>query len=491
MLSNIGKNNADSMAYSPEKGVEKDKKFINELSDMIELSVKSSNLPDDALINSEVKKENESTEKDGLNFLPLGNGHIIDMASLEKLKAVASKLKMANNNSQQDNIGKNFIFNLNIDNKLFEEIDLDQIKKQVQLLDKYGSVDSKVDLENHPKIKLIRETTKDIIQQHREFLAPFKAKLGISDDMTADQITEHNIAENNIDLKSKIKEVRDSNKSFFNSLRQKLNGDDLAGQNKIVELNIDSKGKIGEESGVFKVKSNNIVNPEIINTINKFNGDKQGYSLENNGSPLLKTEEGSVKFGMDNNNFNGGENSTNDEKLFNGKKLVELFLNGKISAESFNKNITELKQVSNEIKSNSKEYIIYRDVQAKNIASNTANTLGNLTPNGSAVIKMNLNPGNLGNVFVEVNVINNVATLNFKTESKETLKLIQHQINNLVEKLNSQGISADTISVSSNQDDKQDLLSNGKFFDKENKEQKDRQEYFENLKNLALLNEMK
>ncbi len=486
MLSNVGHNKVDNSAFNKEKGVDKEKKFINELSDMIELSVKSSNLPDDALINSEVKNDKEINDKESINFLPLGNGQIIDLGSLSKLKEVASKLRMANNNSQQDNIGKNFIFNLNIDNKLFEEINLDQIKKQVQLLDKYGSTDTKVDLENHPKIKLIRETTKDLIQQHREFLAPFKAKLGISDEMTADQISEHNF-----EMQSKIKEVKDSNKSFFNSLREKLNSEDFgSGQNKILEINIDGK-KESESKGVFKDNLSNSVNPEIINTINRYSSDKTGLKYDNNVSPLLNNEDQISKFGLENNNTNGGENYTSEEKLFNGKKLVELFLNGKISAESFNKNISELKQVSNEIKANSKEYIIYKDVQAKNIATNTANTIGNLTPNGNAVIKMNLNPTNLGNIFVEVNVINNVATLNFKTESKETLKLIENQINNLVEKLNNQGISADTISVSSNQDDKQDLLSNGKFFDKENKEQKERQEYFENLKNLALLNEIK
>lgn len=482
-LSNIGQNTKDLQSFSSDKKTdkaEKENSFMSELYGMIELSVKSSDLPDDALINSEIGSKEEKSELESLNFLATDKGNLIDISNIEKLKAIASKLKMANNNSQQNNIDNNFIFNIDGEYKLFEEVNLDEIKKQSLLIDKYGSSNTKVDFENHPKIKLIRETTKDLIQQHRDFLAPFKEKIGIAEEGKSD-----NVEMPDFELLNKVKEVKDSNKNFFNSLKEKLNGKlDVinTNNNSMINLNIDASND--------NVK---LINKELVDVVNKYNSkDFKFTDSEIKNNTLIENKDSIIsKFGMDNNNSTSGENSPSDEKLFSGKKLVELFLNGKISAESFNKNLSELKQVSNEIKANAKEYIIYKDVQAKNIATNTANSLGSLTPNGNAMIKMNLNPTNLGNVFVEVNVVNNVATLNFKSETKQTLKLIEHQINNLVEKLNSQGITTDSISLTQNQEDKQELMNNGKYFDKGSKEQKDRKEYFDSLKNLALLNELK
>ncbi len=575
-LSNVGQNNKDLIPFSSDKKTDKSENengFMSELYGMIELSVKSSDLPESALINSEIGSKDEKSELESLNFLATEKGNLIDLSNIEKLKSIASKLKMANNSSQQNNIDNNIVFNFKGEHKLFEEIDLDQIKNQTLLIDKYGSTNSKVNLENHPKIKLIRETTKDLIQQHRDFLAPFKEKLGLIDEINSDKLEM-----TDPEITNKINEVKESNKSFFNNLKEKLNTNvDLVNpDNKaIINLNIDGEKTLPKES-LFTDKSIKVENKELINVINKFNENNSEikpeiklelnkdlinnknnllkespntnnklvdlinkYSENNNeinvknssinplisnkqessglainnelseiinkynnkdiklsegdnkSSTLVENKDEISKFGMENNNSKSGDNSTSEEKLFTGKKLVELFLNGKISADSFNKNLSELKQVSNEIKVNAKEYIIYKDVQAKNIASNTANSIGNLTPNGNAVLKMNLNPTNLGNVFVEISVINNVASLNFKSETKETLKLIEHQINGLVEKLNSQGITTDSISLTQNQEDKQELLNNGKYFDKGNKEQKDRQEYFESLKNLALLNELK
>lgn len=594
-LSNVGQNNKDLIPFSSDKKTDKSENengFMSELYGMIELSVKSSDLPESALINSEIGSKDDKSELESLNFLATEKGNLIDLSNIEKLKSIASKLKMANNSSQQNNIDNNIVFNFKGEHKLFEEIDLDQIKNQTLLIDKYGSTNSKVNLENHPKIKLIRETTKDLIQQHRDFLAPFKEKLGLIDEINSDKLEM-----TDPELTNKINEVKESNKSFFSNLKEKLNTnvDVVNPDNKaIINLNIDGKELIndiknnstanlidnGEKTLAarpsFIDKSIKVENKELINVINKFNENNSEikpeiklelnkdlinnknnllkespntnnklvdlinkYSETNNeinvknssinplisnkqessglainnelseiinkynnkdiklsegdnkSSTLVENKDEISKFGMENNNSKSGDNSTSEEKLFTGKKLVELFLNGKISADSFNKNLSELKQVSNEIKVNAKEYIIYKDVQAKNIASNTANSIGNLTPNGNAVLKMNLNPTNLGNVFVEISVINNVASLNFKSETKETLKLIEHQINGLVEKLNSQGITTDSISLTQNQEDKQELLNNGKYFDKGNKEQKDRQEYFESLKNLALLNELK
>jgi len=307
-------------------------------------------------------------------------------------------------------------------------------------LEKYGNSDVKVDLLEHPKVKLIRETTKDLIAQHREFLQPFKEKLGITngEELIANKETEPQI---------QIKEIKESNKLFFENLRTRLNN------------NVDSNLKP-------------IENSELVSTI------KEGL-------------DGGNKFGMENNNLNSGENSTKNSETLNSKKLIELFMNGKISSESFNKNLSELKQISNEIKANAKEYLIYKDIQASNIMTNTVNSVRELAPNGSAIIRMNLNPENLGKVFVELNVINNVATLNFKSASKETIKLIEHQINNLVEKLNNQGISTESISVSLNSEDEQELLNQNKFFEKNGKEQRKQQEYLDTLKSLAQLAELK
>jgi flagellar hook-length control protein FliK len=418
----------------------KNDNFNDELLGMIELSVKSTKLPDNLFINGEVKLENQNKESESFKLIPYGNGDFLNLSDLEKLKEIAKKIKLANNINQGDNIGKNLILNLNTKNKLFQEVDLSLIKKQNDLLEKYGNLDVKVDLLEHPKVKLIRETTKDLIAQHREFLQSFKEKLGITNG-------EELIANNETEPQIQIKEIKESNKLFFENLRTRLNN------------NVDSNLKP-------------IENSELVSTI------KEGL-------------DGGNKFGMENNNLNSGENSTKNSETLNSKKLIELFMNGKISSESFNKNLSELKQISNEIKANAKEYLIYKDIQASNIMTNTVNSVRELAPNGSAIIRMNLNPENLGKVFVELNVINNVANLNFKSASKETIKLIEHQINNLVEKLNNQGISTESISVSLNSEDEQELLNQNKFFEKNGKEQRKQQEYLDTLKSLAQLAELK
>lgn len=415
--------------------------FIDELLAMVELSVKTTKLPD-GLISGEAQQTPAITSENSLlGILPLTNGKTFDLSELGKLKEVAKKIKLANNISQDNNIGNNLFLNINPKNTLFQKIDLDLVKKQNEILDKYGKADLKIDLLEHPKIQLIRETTKDLIAQHREFLQPFKEKLGLISD------ADLKIGDENIEVSQKIKDLKESNKLFFDGLKSKLNS----------------------ESSPVQVINDN----------------------QNIGSINLKETNAGVKFGMENNNQQSGENSQKNSEQINSKKLIELFMNGKINSDAFNKNLSELKDIANDIKVNAKEYVIYKDVQAKNIMINTANTLGELTPNGSAVIKMNLMPANLGKIFVELNVVNNVATLNFKSESKEAIKLIENQINNLVDKLNNQGINTNSISVSLNSTDEQELHNQNKFFDKNNKEQSQHKEYLDTLKNLALLNEIK
>lgn len=552
----------------------KNENFLNELLGMVELSVKSTKLPDNLIIKGEVSIEKATSEENSFKLIPFGNGDFFNLSDLEKLKEIAKKIKLATNINQNDNIGNNLILNVDSKNKLFQEVDLNLFKKQNELLEKFGNAENKVDLLEHPKVKLIRETTKDLIAQHREFLQPFKAKLGIE---SGDELIQ---STPDADTVSKISEIKESNKSFFENLRNKIGDSNLSklslnsnknidatisaeNQNEILnntiskltnseidQSTIDNKLKpnanIGDnlnKNEVIKLinkivnsnsfnSTNNLdnsenvtksinINSEFKNEIkselnlnnsnleldsNKLNSKrinpeqitfvkeiKADYSAKQQISPLVSesSEQSGVKFGMENNNLNSGENSTNNSDSLNSKKLMDLFINGKISADSFNNKLSELKQVTNEIKANAKEYIIYKDVQAKNIMLNTANSIKELAPNGSAIVKLNLNPANLGKVFVELNVINNVATLNFKSESKDTIKLIENQINSLVDKLNSQGITTDTISVTQNSKDEQELLNQNKFFEKNSKEHKQQKEYLDSLKNLALLNEMK
>lgn len=558
-LSSIGNTLVNNMNSQKEETAGqsdlKNENFLNELLGMVELSVKSTKLPDDLIVKGEMPIEKAKSEENSFKLIPFGNGDFFNLSDLEKLKEIAKKIKLATNINQSDNIGNNLILNVDSKNKLFQEVDLNLFKKQNELLEKFGNAENKVDLLEHPKVKLIRETTKDLIAQHREFLQPFKAKLGIE---SGDELLQ-NIPDP--DTASKISEIKESNKSFFENLRNKIGDSNLAkislNSNKNIDATITAENQIEslpKEKLEINIAKNDLINQkDAINLINKFiNSDlksnknninnneqninlnqelnktikselnlnnsnleldsnklnskrinpeqitfvkeiKADYSAKQQISPLVSefSEQSGVKFGMENNNLNNGENSTNNSDSLNSKKLIDLFINGKISADSFNNKLTELKQVTNEIKANAKEYIIYKDVQAKNIMMNTANTIKELAPNGSAIVKLNLNPANLGKVFVELNVINNVASLNFKTDSKDTIKLIENQINSLVDKLNSQGITTDTITVTQNSKDEQELQNQNKFFEKNSKEHKQQKEYLDTLKNLALLNEMK
>ncbi len=440
--------------------------IFDELLAMVELSVKSTNLPDNIVGNIEAPALTKNITEEGMKILPLANGDFLNLSDIDKLKEIAKTIKLANNNNQLNNIGSNLILNINSKNKLFQEVDLDLIKKQNELLEKYGNSELKVDILEHPKVKLIRETTKDLIAQHREFLQPFKEKLGL--------ISATNTAQTeavNLETQIKINEIKGSNKLFFDGLKSRL------------------------ENNQQQIINSNVVSNTLVNDDNKLDLNQLKSESLDSISPLKESaNSGGLKFGMENNNLTSGENSTKNSESLNSKKLIELFMNGKISSEAFNQNLSELKQISNEIKVNAKEYVIYKDVQAKNIMLNTANSLGDIAPNGSAVIKMNLNPNNLGKVFVELNVINNVATLNFKSESKETIKLIENQINNLVDKLNTQGINTNSISVSLNSREEQEMYNQNKFFERNNKGQNQsnqNKDYLDTLKNLALLNEIK
>lgn len=468
-LASIGNTLVNKMDITKEDSKVKPKNIqdniFDELLAMVELSVKSTNLPDNIIGNIEAPALTKNITDEGMKILPLANGDFLNLSDIDKLKEIAKTIKLANNNNQLNNIGNNLILNINSKNKLFQEVDLDLIKKQNELLEKYGNADLKVDILEHPKVKLIRETTKDLIAQHREFLQPFKEKLGFGSNTN-----EQNEAIN-LETQTKIDEIKESNKLFFDGLKSKL------------------------ESNQQTTINSNIVSNTLVNNDNKLDVNQLKSEKLEFVSPLKdNANSGGLKFGMENNNLTSGENSTKNSESLNSKKLIELFMNGKISSEAFNQNLSELKQISNEIKVNAKEYVIYKDVQAKNIMINTANSLSDIAPNGSAVIKMNLNPNNLGKVFVELNVINNVATLNFKSESKETIKLIENQINNLVEKLNTQGINTNSISVSLNSREEQEMYNQNKFFERNNKGQSQsnqNKDYLDTLKNLALLNEIK
>ena len=78
----------------------KNDNFKDELLGMIELSVKSTKLPDNLFINGEVKLENQNKESESFKLIPYGNGDFLNLSDLEKLKEIAKKIKLANNINQ-------------------------------------------------------------------------------------------------------------------------------------------------------------------------------------------------------------------------------------------------------------------------------------------------------------------------------------------------------------------------------------------------------
>ena len=64
----------------------------------------------------------------------------------------------------------------------------------------------------------------------------------------------------------------------------------------------------------------------------------------------------------------------------------------------------------------------------------------------------------------------------------------------MVDKLNTQGINTNSISVSLNSREEQEMYNQNKFFERNNKGQNQsnqNKDYLDTLKNLALLNEIK
>lgn len=90
----------------------------------------------------------------------------------------------------------------------------------------------------------------------------------------------------------------------------------------------------------------------------------------------------------------------------------------------------------------------YTNVAPQAIPGTIAQAYRTFPDNEGGIVKMTLNPDDLGQVHVNIAVSNGSAQIMIQAESKEVKQLIEHQIQSLIDRLSEQGVKVESVSVS-------------------------------------------
>lgn len=302
---------------------------------------------------------------------------------------------------------------------------VDFIKTQKIDIDRKIKPNKKVLVEDHPKTKIIKESTDQLLTEHKRFINNLKQKAGIEVEVK----TESNLQES-----SPKSEVQKFHRNFFDSLLNDLH------KEKIVK----SKD-ISSESAINTNSSGIVLSGGEINTEN--NKSQQINSVKNLESKLSLLDNQKIEVGIE-------------------ESQIE------------NKHTKKSNQAQ--------ESRIFNRIKANEFVAKTSQTVRSLAPNGQATARFHLTPETLGKVFVEINVKSNIATLNIKADNKEVVKLIEKQIGNLIDKLQLSGIQTETVNVSQSDFENASGSKEGNQGQR-NQERETREEYLESLKTLKKL----
>jgi len=139
---------------------------------------------------------------------------------------------------------------------------------------------------------------------------------------------------------------------------------------------------------------------------------------------------------------NDGSQAQGKQAGINGNGLTQMLnlsssIEGKSLsfADSLTKETTSLKQDTT------------LNLKLSELVQNTVNLVKSMPGNTTQVARITLKPPELGTVFVEISLKNNVANLSLQADSKEVVKSIQAQLEMLKDKLSQQGIKTESITV--------------------------------------------
>ncbi len=173
---------------------------------------------------------------------------------------------------------------------------------------------------------------------------------------------------------------------------------------------------------------------------------------------------------------NGGE-STN---LDNYKKAIfgnlnKIISNSNVKFETIENGEQNVKTQYNQL---------FNNIRINNFGNTALGFIRSIPQNATGTARLVLNPESLGMVFVEISMKGNVASVNIKAQSQETLKSLEGQIALLKDNLKQSGIETNRIETSLANNDKNDenqYLSGNKNGEKG--ADKERREFVRSFKN--------
>jgi|GEM_PF-6129179 len=225
----------------------------------------------------------------------------------------------------------------------------------------------------------------------------------------------------------------------------------------------------------------------------------------------LFQEQKSLKTKNINNNL---QNNAIDYKNDNSSNEIEsIITNNKNTEKSFSNDFSEISNSSQEL-SNNESRIISQEIKTKSNVDFLNPKMNNFTPKtsnytifssvrpnevpyyivrmsnsiregGNYRAIMNLKPENLGSIFVNLTMKDDVLNIIIKADMQQTLEKIDKSVAQLKEALASSGFKSDNINlkVESNQTDVQNYSSNSREFDSPNR-QKQNQELREMIQRI-------
>lgn len=440
-------------------------KLESELQSMVHLSVKGQAITEDALMNSEVTEEKTSQTDELISKSIQEIYNKFSKTTKENPTLSADDIDHLANIGSKEVDNKHFVLNVNGENILLSEEQKNNIKKQIELLEKFDDSNIQIKVKDNAKYKFIKRSTDDLITKHRDFLEKFK---GMIKSAREESDVMKQMERTNAQVDESLKYLGKKNESFFEGLISDMHKSKIT--KKPLELR-DEINKLNQEFGTAKVFGD--AKSEIAKAEN---------SLINDLNNEMAKIENSANESMANNSGQYSKSGGNESQKMDLKELLKTDNLKNLIADNLNSKSDSVKVDKVD---SSRNYQFFNNVRIKDIISNTLKAVKSVPENGSTIARMALNPKSLGKVFVEIVMINNKAQINFKTETKEVMRAIESQIENLSVKLAEQGIVTEAIDLNMNEQDMSKDKQNDtmKHFARKD-EAKARQDFLDSFKKL-------
>ena len=243
--------------------------------------------------------------------------------------------------------------------------------------------------------------------------------------------------------------------------------------------NISQNNNFSDRNGSI---NSNPVEIELNNKENIENNNIQKENFTEFDSKNLNSNNSSSNNGSKSNNFEQMQNE--NRQLFANMTKKQTNIDGEnyatvqnepeiIEVQNVKSDIngviqTQLTKISTNPKISAKtteltEYSMVKQIVPEEFPNTSIQLIKNLPENGSKSAKLILQPQALGTVIVEINMTQNKMRMEVKADTQEAVKIIENQMATLKDKLAGNGIIAEKIDVSLNQENLQNFGNAGQF----------------------------